>query len=77
MVSVASSGRGIAKAIGIGTIGHTGICSGSSVTKTVRIRSRTVSIASSGRGVAKAVSASVVGDSTICTGGSIAETIGV
>lgn len=45
MVSVASSDRGIAKAIGIGTIGHTGICSGSSVTKTVRIGSRTVSIA--------------------------------
>lgn len=77
MVSVASSGRGIAKAIGIGTIGHTGICSGSSVTKTVRIGSRTVSVAPGGRGVAKAVSASVVGDPAICTGGSIAETIGV
>lgn len=77
MVSVASGGRGIAKSIGIGTIGHTGICSGSSVTKTVRIGSRTVSVAPGGRGVAKAVSASVVGDPAICTGGSIAETIGV
>lgn len=77
MVSVASSGRGIAKAIGIGTIGHTGICSGSSVTKTVRIGSRTVTVASGGRGVAKAVCAGVVCHAAICTSGCIAEAISV
>ena len=77
MVTIASGGLGVAKAIGIGAIGHTGICSGSSVTKAVGIRSRTVTVASGGRSVAEAVGAGVICHAAICTSGCIAEAIGV
>lgn len=77
MVTVASGGRGVAKAIGMGAIGHAGICSGSSVTKAVGIRSRTVTVASGSRSVAKAVCARVVCHAAICTSGCIAEAISV
>lgn len=61
MVTIASGGRGVAKAIGMGAIGYAGICSGSVVTKAVGIRSRTVTVASGYSSVPK-----TVGVATIC-----------
>lgn len=77
MVTVASGGRGVAKAIGMGAIGHAGICSGSSVTKAVGSRCGTVTVASGSRSVAKAVCARVVCHAAICTSGCITEAISV
>ena len=77
MVTIASGGRGVDEAIGMGAIGYAGSCSGSSVTKAVGIGSRTVTVASGGRGVAEAVCAGVVCHAAICTSGCIAEAISV